>query len=458
MGLELTLVTAGVDAVAESQDVDRTDGGHEGDEREHVLHDRTVPSAVAFVTFSSQGYALTLQQLEYFLAAVRLGSFSAAAEELHLAQPSLSEQVRRLEAELGVPLFQRVGRGMEPTEAGNALRPHAERTLDAAEEARDSVVAVRELRGGTATFGTWGTARFYPGIDIVAEFRRRHPSVRVRMVGQNSSEVVDAVRAGELEAGMVALPIDDRGLDVQPDHERRDRLRLDRAGARARADHDRALAQAPLILPDASYGAEDPTRRQLADLAQREGVSIQPQIDVEDIEAALELAARGLGDTLVSRGILLALGRRVLQAPGLGAVRRPALRHLRVRLAHRRAALARLARVPRARARAADRAGPASCAPTRRAADAGLTSVAPRRRAVAAQAAQQRVARPRVEAVGEAERADERRVVDGALVVLDRRDDLLGELRGRRRLGPPRYQAGMWSFSWSCSEVAISPG
>ena len=165
---------------------------------------------------ASQGYALTLQQLQYFLAAFRHGSFSAAAEELHLAQPSLSEQVRRLEAELGVRLFQRVGRGLTPTEAGHALRPHAERTLDAAEGARESVVAVRELRGGTATFGTWGTARYYPGVDLVTEFRRRHPNVRVRVVGQNSSEVADAIRSGELEAGMIALPIDDRGLSVEP--------------------------------------------------------------------------------------------------------------------------------------------------------------------------------------------------------------------------------------------------
>ena len=159
---------------------------------------------------------MTLQQLQYFLAAFDHGSFSGAADELHMAQPSLSEQVRRLEAELGVPLFQRVGRGLVATEAGHELRPHAERTLAAAEAARESVVAVRELRGGIATFGTWGTARYYPGTDMVAEFRRRHPAVRVRLVGQNSSEVVEAVRGGEIEAGMVALPIDDRGLDVQP--------------------------------------------------------------------------------------------------------------------------------------------------------------------------------------------------------------------------------------------------
>lgn len=254
---------------------------------------------------------MTLQQLQYFLAAVRLGSFSAAAEELHLAQPSLSEQVRRLEAELGVKLFHRVGRGLTPTEAGMALRPHAERTLDAAEAARESVVAVRELRGGTATFGTWGTARYYPGVDLVTEFRRRHPGVRVRVVGQNSSEVVEAVRGGELEAGMIALPIDDRGLDVEPIM-RDEIVFLSTEPARLRDEMTvEALAETALILPDASWGNEDPTRRQLAELAQRVGVSIKPQIDVEDVEAAIELAARGLGDTIVARGILHALGKRV---------------------------------------------------------------------------------------------------------------------------------------------------
>jgi DNA-binding transcriptional LysR family regulator len=242
---------------------------------------------------------LTLQQLQYFLAAYRHGSFSAAAEELHLAQPSLSEQVRRLEAELGVRLFQRVGRGLTPTEAGQTLRPHAERTLDAAEAARDSVVAVRELRGGTATFGTWGTARYYPGVDFVAEFRRRHPSVRVRVVGLNSAEVADAVRDGELEAGMVSLPIDDRGLDVQPImHEEIVYASTDPERVREPVTIE-SLADVALILSDASYGTEDPMRRQLAELAQRVGVSIRPQIDVEDIEAALELASRGLGDTIV---------------------------------------------------------------------------------------------------------------------------------------------------------------
>jgi DNA-binding transcriptional LysR family regulator len=254
---------------------------------------------------------VTLQQLEYFLAAFDEGSFSAAAQRLLMAQPSLSEQVRRLEAELGVALFARVGRGIKPTAAAHALRPHAEAALAAVAEGREAVVQQRELQGGIATFGTFGTARWYPGTQMVTAFRRRHPKVRVRLVGQNSSEVAEAVRDGDLEAGLIALPIDDTGLDVRPIMND-EILYVSADPARVRRPVTiEVLAAAPLILTDASYGLEDPTRRQLFEIAQRAGVTLEPQIDVEDLETAIELAARGLGDTLIARGILLSLGRRV---------------------------------------------------------------------------------------------------------------------------------------------------
>src|SRR3954471_5968434 len=227
---------------------------------------------------------MTLQQLRYFLATIEHGSFSAAAETLHMAQPSLSEQVRKLESELGVQLFGRVGRGLKLTEAGRALRPHAERVLAEVEAARASVVEIRELRGGTAAFGTFGGARYYFTVDLVVDFHRRHPSVRIRLVGQNSAEVVELINAGELEAGAVSLPIDDRGLEVRPIL--RDELvyvSADPAHVREPVTVEQ-LAHPPPILPQASWGVEDPTRRQLAELAQRTGVHFEPRIDIEGAE------------------------------------------------------------------------------------------------------------------------------------------------------------------------------
>ncbi len=247
---------------------------------------------------------MTLQQLTYFLAAADHGSFSAAAETLLMAQPSLSEQIRRLEAELGVPLFMRVGRGLELTEAGRLLRPHAERTLAEAQEAVESVREVRDLSGGTVAFGTFGSAHHYLLGGLVQDFRTRHPQVRVRAIGQNSAEVADAVRDGHLEAGLVVLPVDDRGLDVRPSI--RDELlyvSADRARLTEPITIER-LAAAPLILYDARWAAVDPTRRQLRERAQRAGVLVEPQIEVEYVTAALDLAVRGLGDTVSTRSIL----------------------------------------------------------------------------------------------------------------------------------------------------------
>src|SRR4051794_31095306 len=243
---------------------------------------------------------MTLQQLAYFLTATTYGSFSAAADALHLAQPSLSEQVRRLEEELGVELFARTTRGLTLTEAGRMLRPEAEAALAAAERARESVIAVREVLTGTAAVGIFGRPPPALVVRVVRRFRSRHPSVRVRLVGGNSVEVADAVRAGELEAGLVALPIDDQGLDVRPFA--RDEILYASADVRRvrRKMTIERFGEATLVLYWSRHGIDDPARRQIAERAQRAGVKVEPAIEVEDYEVAQRVAAAGLADTIVA--------------------------------------------------------------------------------------------------------------------------------------------------------------
>jgi DNA-binding transcriptional LysR family regulator len=246
---------------------------------------------------------LTLQQLRYFLATADQGSFSAAAAGLRLAQPSVSEQVRLLEAELGVALFVRAGRTLTLTEAGRMLRRHAGRILAAVDEARSAVAEVRRVLTGTVTLGVFGTASYHFVGEVIEGFRRRHPGVRVRLVGENSAQVVDDVRAGRLEAGLVVLPVDDEGLEVRP-------LRADEvlyASARLRRLREPAtieqVASVPLVMAFSTHGVRDPTRRQLTERAQRAGLAIEPAIEVEDLETAVDIAARGLADTVVSAAV-----------------------------------------------------------------------------------------------------------------------------------------------------------
>lgn len=257
---------------------------------------------------------MTLQQLSYFLATAEHGSFTAAARSLYLTQPSVSEQIRQLEAELGIALFARAGRGLVLTEAGKRFRPEAERVLADVERARESVAEIRELRGGTLSFGMFGTASAYLIADLAADFRRRHPDVRLRLVGLNSSEVADQVRDGALEAGLIVLPIDDRGLDLRVAR-REELVMISRDPGRVSAPvTNEQLGEAPLILFDAQYGADDPMRRQLVERAQRAGVALQPVIEVESMEAAVALAARGLGDTIVPRAAFAKRNARSLHA------------------------------------------------------------------------------------------------------------------------------------------------
>src|SRR3954469_11361194 len=243
---------------------------------------------------------MTNQQLAYFLAAAAYGSFSAAAEALHLAQPSLSEQVRRLEDELGVELFARTTRGLTLTEAGRTLRPEAEAALAAVDRARQSVLDVRELLAGTVTMGILARPPSESVARVVQRFRAEHPGVRVRLVGQNSVEVADAVRNGDAEAGLVALPVDDSALDVRPIA--RDELVYTSADPRRtrRRVTIRRLIEAPLVLYDARYGTDDPARRQLAEQAQRAGLKVDPIVEVEDYEVALRIVAAGVGDTIIA--------------------------------------------------------------------------------------------------------------------------------------------------------------
>ncbi|WP_329035055.1 LysR family transcriptional regulator [Streptomyces sp. NBC_00178] len=247
---------------------------------------------------------MTLNQLRAFVEAERLGSFTAAAQAMDIAQASASELVRRLEAELDAELFLRGSRTLTLTSAGQELLPYAREAVGAADGGARAVRSLGSLGGGTATFGVLRNADYYLLSNLVQMFHARYPAVRVRLVGQNSSETAHAVASGRIEAGLVILPIDDEGLAVTP--LMRDEVRYVSASAERTAAPVtiEAFSRAPLVLYDAHYGWSDPTRRQIAERAQLAGVAVDPLIELEHVEAALKLAAAGIGDTIASRAVI----------------------------------------------------------------------------------------------------------------------------------------------------------
>ncbi len=246
---------------------------------------------------------ISLNQLRAFLTAARTGSFTAAASELGVTQASISELVRRMEDEYKIPVFTRGSRRLALTPAGRELLGHAEQAVAAADNASHALRAVHSLTGGVATFGVLRNADYYFLSDLVARFHDLYPLVKVRLVGLNSTDVAAAVAEGSLEAGLVILPIDEAELKVTP------LMRDEVLYASSDLSHVKRpvrisdLTNARLILYDAHAGWKDPTRRQLAERCQLAGVKLEPWIEVEHVEAALSLVARGIGDKFISRAV-----------------------------------------------------------------------------------------------------------------------------------------------------------
>lgn len=246
---------------------------------------------------------MTLAQLQAFIETAHRGSFTAAARFLGTAQASVSELVRRLEDEFETQLFVRVNRRLRITPAGDELLPRAELIVRTAAETIQAMTALRSLEAGTASFGLLKYSAAYSLSDLAKQFHEAHPNLKIRLIGQNSNEVAEAVRSGELEAGLVILPIDTHGLEITTII--RDEIfyattEPSRLPVRATAQ---TLANAPMIVYDTHRGL-DPTRRQLNERAQAAGFPMRIIMELENAESALSLVARGVGDTYIFEAML----------------------------------------------------------------------------------------------------------------------------------------------------------
>ncbi len=150
---------------------------------------------------------MDLRRLTYFLAVVDHGGFTAAADEVDVSQPALSLAVKELERELGVALFDRVGRRVRLTAAGEALVGPARQALRDVETGRAAVAAVAGVRSGSLALASLPTLVADPLAELVGRFRRRYPGVVVDLAApEDTSDLVAMVRDGRCEAGITEIP------------------------------------------------------------------------------------------------------------------------------------------------------------------------------------------------------------------------------------------------------------
>lgn len=147
---------------------------------------------------------MELRQLEYLVAVVDDGGFTRAAQRLHVAQPGVSAQIRRLEAELGHELLDRSGRQVRPTAVGEAVLPYARAALEAVGGVRLAVDEVSGLLRGRVAVGTVTSYGALAVPELLAEFHTRHPQVDITLGEDTSDRLLAAVRDGRLDLVIAA--------------------------------------------------------------------------------------------------------------------------------------------------------------------------------------------------------------------------------------------------------------
>jgi LysR family hydrogen peroxide-inducible transcriptional activator len=159
---------------------------------------------------------MELHQLRYVCAVAETGSFSRAAERCQIAQPSLSQQVLKLEEELGAKLFDRLGRGIRLTESGRAFLPHARAILDQVDVARTSVAAKNSGIRGSVTLGAIPTIAPYMIPHSTAAFTKRLPEARLRIVEETTPVLIEGLRDLSIDFALLALPLRCKDLELEP--------------------------------------------------------------------------------------------------------------------------------------------------------------------------------------------------------------------------------------------------
>jgi LysR family cyn operon transcriptional activator len=235
--------------------------------------------------------SLDPRRLRYFLAIANERTMARAAESLGLAQPTLSQQMRAMEAELGTVLFDRTSRGMDLTAAGRILQHHAERML--AEEAA-ALAALRELEGGEAgrvsvgIIHTYNTSVLPP---IIEAFSARHPHVMLQVEEATAQGVEQGIVAGRLDLGIAFAPpaspelaherlfVERLALIVAPSHS---------MSRRASVSREEIAASTSLALLSTVFAT-----RRLIDAAFAGGPALSVRVEMNSIEALTELVRLG---------------------------------------------------------------------------------------------------------------------------------------------------------------------
>lgn len=249
---------------------------------------------------------MELTPLRYLRAIADAGTMTVAAQRLGLSQPTLSAAVRKMEEELGVDLFSRTGRGLTPTEACLVLLEHTDPAVRSVDAGVRAVRALAGLEAGTVRVGAGATVVTYLLPGVVQRFRQRYADLRVSVREAGSSQVAEALLRGELDLGVVTLPVNIPGSnELMTVARAQDELRL--IAPPGHALSGRADFAWKDLVGEAVVGFEagSSVRAVIDQAAAVHGVALEVVVELRSIEGIARMVRAGVGVGFVSR---MALG------------------------------------------------------------------------------------------------------------------------------------------------------
>jgi DNA-binding transcriptional LysR family regulator len=241
---------------------------------------------------------MNLNHLAIFHAVAQAGGMTLGAERLDISQPAVSKQVRELERALDVHLFDRVGRRVQLSQAGELLADYALRLFGLAREAEEAIADLRAIGRGKLVIGASTTIGIYLLPGVVAEFWRRHPKIELLVEIENTEQVHRRLAGHELDVGLTEGFVEDEELDAEVFH--RDELVVIAAARHPLAGKPRvplsALQQEPFVLREPGSGTRAVEERALARLR----MPVRVAMALGSTEAIKRVVTEGVGLAIVS--------------------------------------------------------------------------------------------------------------------------------------------------------------
>lgn len=267
---------------------------------------------------------ITFRQLRVFAEVAQHSSMARAAERLHLTPPAISMQIKEIESQVGLPLFDRHGRAVSLSTAGEYFLVHARRLLVALKDADDAMARFRKLEAGLLNIGLVSTAQYFVP-RLLTRFREEHPGVELRLrVGSNRDELVALLQRGEVDLAIMGRPPKEWATRAEPFAMHPHVLVTAIDHPFTRLDHvpAQALAHEGFIVRESGSG----TRAALEEYIREHHLDMRIVMEMSSNESIKQAVMAGMGVSLLSQHtIALELRQGLIAAPeteGLPVVRR----------------------------------------------------------------------------------------------------------------------------------------